>query len=436
MNADTSTSQRRPAIEQLRSLSVRPFGWLAPLGVLSAGAVLVELLAAVIVTASITRGEPVGDWVSFYAAGTLVREGNGGQLFNSASQAAVQHEVFGRDFVANGYPLPAFVATALSPLTFLSFVQSYWLWFAINAVALGVLGIWGWRELRDVGPQFRALVLGAGALSTPVLYVLVLGQIDLFVAVSLVGCYTLLRRERPFSAGCLLAIGLAKPHLIAAAVLLLVVKREWRALAGFAAVALPLLTAPILMFGPMIVVDQARLLFSYPASSTDHNVAAAMMVNVRGTIVSIAGSSTPWLWLPPLALLGLAAIGFAVRTWTRNGVAARQSWALALVAPLIYSPHAHIQNMVLLVCAAVLYVAARERSGRGETRPEQALLALVLMVSFWLMSVAGLSLLCVFSIGGFAIAARAWPGIPQSEDRIGEASSVVTRRYWDFRRVA
>jgi hypothetical protein len=346
--------------------------------------------------------------VSFYAAGTLVREGHGAQLFDGAAQAATQRAIFDRDLIANGYPLPAFVACAFAPLSALPFVASYWTWFGINIAMLCAVGSLFWRELRDAGGGYRLLLIIACAASTPVVYVVVLGQIDLFVLGSLLGCYALLKRDRPLSAGCVLGLAIAKPHLVAAAVLLLLVKREWRALAGFAAVAAPLLVAPVFAFGPGIVTDQARLLFAYPGSSTDYNVAADMMVNVRGLVVSIVPSARPWLWLPPLAAIGVTAIALAVRAWRRNDVAAPQSWALALILPLLYSPHVHIQTMVFLLAAAVLFASAQDAQN-PRLRPAHMLGGLVAIVVLWLVSVAGVSLLCVVPIGAFYVALRAWP---------------------------
>jgi hypothetical protein len=397
--------------------------WFAPLAVLSAGAVFVELLAAVFVMVTITRGNPVGDWVSFYAAGTLIRDGHGAQLFDPASQAAAQEAIFRRDLVANGYPLPAFMAFVFAPFTLLSFAQSYWLWFAVNVCALGVVGVMARDELREADPGLRRLLLIAAALSMPMMYVLVLGQIDLIVAGSLFGSYALFKRGRRFSAGCVLGLAIAKPHLVAAAVLLLLVKREWRALAGFSAVAMPLLVAPVFVLGPPIIVDQIRLWISYPGSPTDYT---EMMVNLGGTIASVAPSSPRWVWLAPQLLLGTVALGLGARVWKRNDAAAGQSWALAFLLPLLYSPHVHIQSMVLLLAAVVLYAAAQDRR-KPVLRSEHVLSALVLIVAFWLLSVAGVSLLSVFSIFVFLVALRAWP-VPSSAMVTGVKSDAEPRR--------
>jgi hypothetical protein len=151
-----------------------------------------------------------------------------------------------------------------------------------------------------------------------------------------------------------------------------------------------------------------------------------MMVNLGGTIASVAPSSPRWVWLAPQLLLGTVALGLGARVWKRNDAAAGQSWALAFLLPLLYSPHVHIQSMVLLLAAVVLYAAAQDRR-KPVLRSEHVLSALVLIVAFWLLSVAGVSLLSVFSIFVFLVALRAWP-VPSSAMVTGVKSDAEPRR--------
>ena len=108
----------------------------------------------------------------------------------------------------------------------------------------------------------------------------------------------------------------SNPHLAAAVVLLLIVKHQWRALAGFATIGVPLMTLPpLLLSGPRLFFDQIGLLLSYTNSATEHRVAAESMVNIRGPVTALAGSSNPWLWLPLLVLIATAATFVAFRVW-------------------------------------------------------------------------------------------------------------------------
>ena len=97
-----------------------------------------------------------------------------------------------------------------------------------------------------------------------------------------------------------------------------------------------------------------------------------------------------------------------MQVWRRNEATSRQSWALAFVLPLIYSPHVHLQSMVLLLAAAVLYAAAQDPR-HSVLRAEHLLLGLVLFVVFWLVSVAGVSLLFLSTAVAFVTVLRSWP---------------------------
>ncbi|MDP9237860.1 MAG: DUF2029 domain-containing protein [Chloroflexota bacterium] len=208
--------------------------------------------------------------------------------------------------------------------------------------------------------------------------------------------------------GAVLALALAKPQVAAAVLLLLLLKREWRALAGVGAVAVPLFAGPMLLLGPGVMLDQMRLLAMEPGASTEHSFNAQMMVNVRGAVISVTGSSSVWLWGPPLLLIAVAALYAAVRAWRSRPLLDPQSWALALALPVLCSPHMHLQTMVLLLGAAVLYVRARADAG-NHARPEWVLAVYAAVGLLWLLSIIGISLIFVPVLVGYELIALRWP---------------------------
>ncbi len=201
---------------------------------LALGALLVHVVAAVVVLGAVARGEGIGDWVSFYAAGTMARVGDGRYLYDPAIRDEVQRALFGDGVRTIAFPQPAFFAYAVAPLSSLSFGASFFAWLSLNVAVTGLLARAAWRHLSDVarGPRI-AIVLGAAA-STPVVDTMLLGQLDLLVLAGVIGCYALMQRQRGFAAGAALSLTLLKPQVTAAVVLLLLVKREWRVLTGFA----------------------------------------------------------------------------------------------------------------------------------------------------------------------------------------------------------
>ena len=381
---------------------------LGPLAVFVAGVLLLDAGAIASVVALMFKGRIVGDWISFYTAGTLVRTGDVAHLYDASAQAAVQHELFGSISRTMGYPLPLFVALVFAPFTRLSFVASYLVWLGVNVAALAVLLRLSWRWLEAIPMAVRAVFLVC-AVSVTALGVLMQGQVDLFVLGGFAGCYALLRAGRPFTAGSVLALALFKPHLLAGVVLLLLVKRQWRAIAGLAAAGVPLLLGPALLLGPHLLVDQVRLMLSYTNTATDYDVSAAMMINIRGTVTSLTGSSNVWLWLPLLALIAAVAFAVAVRVWLARPAAEAQSWALAFTLPLLYSPHIHMQSVVLLVAAAGLYLVASQSSARPIVDIKHIVAGLVAITVLSSLALSGLSLTAFVVMGTYLLFSQRWP---------------------------
>lgn len=386
----------------------RPQSLLPAIAVLALGALFVDAIATITVLAYVWRGEVLTDWPAFYSAGTLVRTGDAAHLYDASVQAATQHRLFGEGYTPFGYALPAFVAFLFAPLSWLSFAQSYFVWLAINVALLAALVRLSWSWLSELPAALRAVFL-ACATSIAVLVAVLAGQVDLFVLSGFAACYALLRSGRPFAGGSMLALALVKPHLAIALLLLLLVKRQWRALGGFAAVAAPLLVVPPLLSGPALLADQARLLVSYTNSDTAYRVNAESMINIRGAVSSVTGSSDVWLWLPLLVVIAAVALYVAVRVWLELPALHPQSWALAFALPLLYSPHVHVQTIVLLLGATALFLAADRSSAQPRADVQHVLLAFVAFTVIWMVSFAGVALMAFAVMGTYALFVRGWP---------------------------
>lgn len=386
----------------------RPQSLLPAIAVLALGALFVDAIATITVLAYVWRGEVLTDWPAFYSAGTLVRTGDAAHLYDASVQAATQQRLFSAGFEPFGYALPAFAAFAFAPLSRLSFAQSYFVWLAINLALLGVLVWLSWSWLSELPAALRAVFL-ASATSIAVLVAVLAGQVDLFVLSGFAGCYALLRSGRPLAGGSLLALALVKPHLAIALLLLMLVKRQWRALGGFAAVGAPLLVVPPLLSGPALLADQARLLVSYTNSDTAYRVNAESMINIRGAVSSVTGSSDVWLWLPLLVVIAAVALYVAVRVWLELPALHPQSWALAFALPLLYSPHVHVQTIVLLLGATALFLAADRSSAQPRADVQHVLLAFVAFTVIWMVSFAGVALMAFAVMGTYALFVRGWP---------------------------
>jgi hypothetical protein len=384
----------------------------------AAGLAAASLLAtAVLASAALVRIATnaygaTGDFLSFYVAGGMVREGRGGDLYDPIVQEALQRSAYpGRFDDAIGYPLPVFAAWMFAPFSALPFTVAFFAWMTLNAALLGVLAWLLARHLRDVPALPRRIFLAVFACSMPAVTTIVFGQVDLTILVGLFGGYVLHREGRPYAAGAALALALLKPHFLGGVVLMLLVWRDWRTIAALCGIALPLLTLPALLTDRATLAGNLSYVGKYPgdAAATDISINADKMSNWRGFVVSATGSGEAWLWLPGLALIALVALALCVRAWRRGD--AEQSWALALLLPLLVSPHLHTQSLVLMFLPLALgmrrLAAAPDTNWTAVVR--WTLLLFTALFACWLATAIGLALLAFVVLGVAWWCAFRWP---------------------------
>ncbi len=358
-----------------------------------------------------------GDFLSFYVAGHMVRTGRGADLYDPIVQETLQRAQYPGGFEdAIGYPLPVFAAWIFAPFSALPFTAAFFLWMTLNAALLCGLAWLLARHLQAVSALPRRVFVATFALSIPAVTAIIFGQVDLIVFAGLFGGYLLLRDGRPYAAGAALAAVLLKPHFLGGVVLMLVVWREWRTLAALCGIALPLLTLPALLTSQAALAGNLSYIGKYPgdAAATEISINADKMSNWRGFVVSATGQGDAWLWLPGLAVIAVVALVLAMRAWRRgpgDGAAFDQSWALAVILPLLTSPHLHTQSLVLLflpLAIAMRRLAEAPRSDWTSATRWTLLLFSALFVC-WMATAMGLALLAFVVLGVSWCCAFRWP---------------------------
>lgn len=347
-----------------------------------------------------------GDFVSIVAAGSLVDRGQAGRLYDGEAQREAQERVApGRLARINPYVLPPFLALVAAPVSHLPFGAAFAAWATLNLLLLGGLLVLLRDQLHAVDPRLRRVFLAVAASSLPVVAGLIFGQVDLLVFAGLLLGYVLLRAERPYAAGAALALALVKPHLLGGVVLLLVAGRAWRPLAALAAVSALLLITQIAALGPQLSIEHLAALVRLPGGGGgDANVTT--MPNWRGFVASVSGRDVVWLWAPGLGAIASAALPAAWRTWRGHcGVTHAQSYALAVILPLLVSPHLHTQSLALLFIPLALALrAAATATSAGSDVDRRALVALLLSLYAALFALWVAGALFV-ALGGALIAA-------------------------------
>jgi hypothetical protein len=186
------------------------------------------------------------DFLAFYAAGTLVREGRTDELYDLDAIRRTQHKT-ARD---NGFDLgdavgpwwnPPPFAWAFAPLCAQPYGQALLIWTAVNLAAAAVAAWLLGHLAHPAHASDRVLVALLVLCSAPLLQALTHGQnsaISLLL-VTLAGLAW--RGRRHFAAGACIALLGYKPQLAAALAVAFILHRGWRAAGGLAYVASALL---------------------------------------------------------------------------------------------------------------------------------------------------------------------------------------------------
>jgi len=263
-----------------------------------------------------------GGFPAFYTSGKLARYDLSG-LFNKHLQ-----DVFHPGNLGTGYffHLP-YELILLVPLSYLPQVAAYVVWSVLNLGCLYAAA----RILRRRFPRFNVLMPFAFA---PTLILLLNGQDLGLLALVVALAFGRFADGEDMQAGAILAVGLFKFPLIVPLVAILAV-RYWRVVAGFAAVAVPLLIGSAAVIGRKGVEDYVAL-----TRGTDAKEAPVILVNLRGAVGVLFGQHTGVVIGLSIVVVAIAALVRADRVWM---------FSTAVVATLLVSWHAHHYDLVLLL---------------------------------------------------------------------------------------
>jgi hypothetical protein len=346
------------------------------------------------VRSRVQKGDP--DFTIFYTAGRIVREGRSGELYEAATQQAVQWK-FATDTDIRRGPLPyihpPFEALIFLPLTFLPYAQAFVLWNFLNLGVLFGIAVLLQRALHSLQQvPFGEWILALLAFF-PVFINFLQGQDAILLLLVVVLGFRALDRNAAFTAGCWFGLGVFKYHLVIPLVLILAVWKGRRLALGFAAVAG---AATLLSLG--IVGWHGAL--QYPGYAWHVVSAPGHGQTPLPLMPNLLGLAAGWPFLEglgwPLRLLVLAGSAGLVMVVARTCDPAdevrsfRLSFACAMITVLLvgYLTNAHDLCLLALPLALLAdHCATRwpeRRAIRALLIPVVPLLASPLWILFWL----------------------------------------------------
>jgi len=299
------------------------------------------------------NGKPIGtDFSSFYAAGSLVREGRAGDAYNMAVHYAREQQIFGVSTPYYGWLYPPFFLMIAVLLALMPYAIALAVWqVATLALYLVVIGAIVREAIKQHNHGSVAWVLPA--LAFPAVFINLGHGQNGFLTAGLFGAALLALPRRPLVAGLLFGLLAYKPQFALVIPVALLAGRELRAFAAATATVSALVILSTVLFGIDIWPAFAA---STETSRTllleQGDVGFEKLQSVFATIRMWGGSVTTAYVMQ--TLISLAGIGVVGWTWHSRAHYAHKA-ALLVMATLLASPHVLDYDLMLLSVAIAFY---------------------------------------------------------------------------------
>lgn len=313
------------------------------------------------------------DFMAYWASGHLLAAGE-----NPYDRAAVLKLEREQGFDGPKVYLarnPPWTLWWMLPLGLLTLKSAWVLWMAICVFALTVSIHICWRVYGYEDADTWSLCLLGTVGFAPVLACLMAGQTGILLLLGLV-LFLYLERTHEFWAGFALILPLAKPHLLAPFLLVVVIwtfrKRKWSVVTGFA-------SAVCAVMIPALIIDP-RLLVHYRAGIMGENIGGDFIPTLSGVLRALVFPDMLWVqFVPVFGGLIWAVWFYSTATswdWRTHGLA-------VLVASVLVTPYAWFSDEAILlpvVLSAGLQVNSRKRANAATWGLLAASVGLLLMV--------------------------------------------------------
>jgi len=323
------------------------------------------------------------DFSNFYTAGKVVQMGQGRRLYDPSLQTQVQSQFSQAARLRNRalfYMRPPFEALLFLPLCYLPYARAYQVWVVLSLLLVGVTAAFLRRRIPDLPIIPWWIYYPAFFSFCPIAYGFATGQDHALILFLFSMVMIYLCEARDFWAGCFLGLALIKFQIVLPLVLVLFLKKKFRALAGFSTVA-------ALLFGAGVGVVGWEGMKGYPTYLLQLNQVPAasaiypsMMPSLRGLVQGWGDPMHSSRALDLLTgLISLAVLILASRRWSTAAPSGSKIYmagiSIVFLATLLAGYHAFIYDLSFLV-PMVLLAANSGLQDRGLGTPTRGVLLL------------------------------------------------------------
>jgi hypothetical protein len=307
---------------------------------------------------------PRVDFGMFYSSALLLKQ-EPQNLYNPDRQTDYLHAATG--LVGENHYLPfaypPFVAFLFEPLTALSYRCAFFVMLGINIALVTFTFWWLTSRLRYSADQILTFLILASA-ALPLYAFLFLGHLTslsfLFLSLFIIE----IMGTRKWRAGLWTGLLLFKPILFPVPLLLILWKRQWKALALFVGTAFPLLLFSLILVGWDGIRANARMLLLM----TDDSLLPKNQ-SLRGLVYAAGLGTTAWVLLSAATIACL---------WIAFSRARDQRWiyAAAMLAVMLVPPYIQFHDLTIGLISLAIVLSNMNRVS-DKTRNGLFLLILV-----------------------------------------------------------
>jgi Glycosyltransferase family 87 len=381
------------------------------------------LLSFLLVTPRVFNSPEGADFSTFYTAGKIVQRGQSRQLYDWPLQTQVQSEFSRSTALRNRalpYLRPPFEALLFLPLSYLPYIRAFEVWIVLSALLVGLTAAFLRMRIPDLPAIPWWLYYPAIFCYGPIAHGFSLGQdfaLLLFLFALVMVCF---REGKDFRAGCFLGLALIKFQLVLPLLIVLILKRQCRALAGFSTVAVLLSGVGVWLLGWNGMLAYPAYLWRLNQIPTAAGIWPSMMPSLRGLLQGWGNMHSSRGLDLLIGVLSLILLVWAARQWDTT-VPRGSKFYLAGVATMLLimqlaGYHASGYDMSLLFPVIVWAANAGLYDDELDVTTRRALLlgsAVLLCAPLYLVLIrkgqVNLLALALFVLAwGYARAIRVW----------------------------
>lgn len=317
----------------------------------------------------ISEGYP--DFTAFYGAGKMVLQGKGRSLYDAGEQWSIQQTFASGVRIRTGplpYLRPPFEALLFVPFAPLPYSTAYMLWSLVNlGVAVAVALILR-RRVSFLSDYSVCLVGLLPLVYTPIFLAVVQGQDSIFLLLSYSLAYIALVQAEEFKAGCLLGLGLIKPHLLIPFGVIALLQGRKKIVLGLLSVAVVLVLISALVVGWAGLINYPSYVWFLEQHRGLGLVLPRDTPNLRGLMDGVLSGWAPsWVVLCLIGLTSAATVLWSANTKT-SAASTDLVFCQCVIATFLVSYHAFVYDLSMLLLPALLVLAHMEKLRRDRTK--------------------------------------------------------------------